>query len=203
MYTYIYAQVEINKNKDDHRPQERSSNLFSLGNKQMILKKKTLKKNLSNRKPISYSTEFRLDINLNNFVRKLCPAMINAFLLYIPCIYKRDYSTGRNNGSLIQKNIQLLGHSLCLSVSLSLCPSVSLSLCLSVPLSLCLSASLSLCLSVSLSLCLSLSVSLSLCLSVSLSLRLSASQSVIGGFGGMGVVRGSYPLAVKLLRIRN
>ena len=24
-----------------------------------------------NRKPISYSTEFRLDINLNNFVRKL------------------------------------------------------------------------------------------------------------------------------------
>ena len=31
-------------------------------------------KNFSNRKPISYSTEFRLDINLNNFVRKLCPA---------------------------------------------------------------------------------------------------------------------------------
>ena len=41
------------------------------------MKKKTLKKNPSNRKPISYSTEFRLDINLNNFVRKLCPAMIN------------------------------------------------------------------------------------------------------------------------------
>ena len=38
------------------------------------MKKKTLKKNPSNRKPISYSTEFRLDINLNNFVRKLCPA---------------------------------------------------------------------------------------------------------------------------------
>ena len=37
---------------------------------------KTLKKNSSNRKPISYSTEFRLDINLNNFVI-LCPAMIN------------------------------------------------------------------------------------------------------------------------------
>ena len=36
-------------------------------------------KNSSNRKPISYSTEFRLDINLNNFVRKLCPAMINVF----------------------------------------------------------------------------------------------------------------------------
>ena len=34
----------------------------------MILKKKTLKKNPSNRKPISYSTEFRLDINLNNLV---------------------------------------------------------------------------------------------------------------------------------------
>ena len=32
-----------------------------------------------NRKPISYSTEHRLDINLNNFVRKLCPAMINVF----------------------------------------------------------------------------------------------------------------------------
>ena len=35
------------------------------------MKKKTLKKNPSNRKQISYSTEFRLDINLNNFVRKL------------------------------------------------------------------------------------------------------------------------------------
>ena len=42
------------------------------------MKKKTLKKNPSNRKPISYSTEFRMDINLNNFVRKLCPAMING-----------------------------------------------------------------------------------------------------------------------------
>ena len=38
----------------------------------MILKKKTLKKNPSNRKPISYSTEFRLDNNLNNCVGKLC-----------------------------------------------------------------------------------------------------------------------------------
>ena len=63
------------KNKDDHR---RRCNLFCLGNKWMM-KKETLKKNPSNRKPISYSTEFRLDINLNNFVRKLCPAMINAF----------------------------------------------------------------------------------------------------------------------------
>ena len=44
-----------------------------------MMKKKTLKKNPSYQKPISYSTEFRLDINLNNFVRKLCPAMINAF----------------------------------------------------------------------------------------------------------------------------
>ena len=37
-----------------------------------MMKKKTLKKNPSNRKPskISYSTEFSLDINLNNFVRK-------------------------------------------------------------------------------------------------------------------------------------
>ena len=59
------------KNKDDHRPQERRCNLFSLGNKWMM-KKKTLKKNPSNRKTISYSTEFRLDINLNYFVRKLC-----------------------------------------------------------------------------------------------------------------------------------
>ena len=66
------------KNKDDHRPWERRCNLFSLGNKWMM-KKKKLKKNPSNRKPISYSTEFRLDINLNNFERKLCPAMINAF----------------------------------------------------------------------------------------------------------------------------
>ena len=32
---------------------------------------KTLKENLSYRKLISYSTEFRLDINLNNFVEKL------------------------------------------------------------------------------------------------------------------------------------
>ena len=30
-----------------------------------MMKKKTLKKNSSNRKPISYFTEFRLDINLN------------------------------------------------------------------------------------------------------------------------------------------
>ena len=45
----------------------------------MILKKKTPKKNPSNRKLISYSTEFRLNINLNNFVRKTCEAMINAF----------------------------------------------------------------------------------------------------------------------------
>ena len=35
-------------------------------------------KNPSDRKPISYSTEFMLDINLNNFVGKLCPAMKNA-----------------------------------------------------------------------------------------------------------------------------
>ena len=67
-------------NKDDHRPQERRCNKFNLGNKWMM-KKKTLKKIPSNRKPISYSTEFRLDINLNNFVRKLCPAMINVLYL--------------------------------------------------------------------------------------------------------------------------
>ena len=42
----------------------------------MVLKKKTLKKNPSYRKPISYSTEFRLD---NNFVGKFCSARINAF----------------------------------------------------------------------------------------------------------------------------
>ena len=40
----------------------------------MILKKKTLKKNPSKPKPISYSTEFRLDNNLNKFVE-----IINAF----------------------------------------------------------------------------------------------------------------------------
>ena len=60
----------------------------------MILKKKTLKKNHSNRKPISYFTEFRLD----NFVRKLCAAMINVFQDILCYIYKRDYSTGENNG---------------------------------------------------------------------------------------------------------
>ena len=61
-------------------------------------------KNSSNRKPISYSTEFRLDINLNNFVRKLCPAMINVFqetFCYTLHLFKRDYSMGGNNGSLI------------------------------------------------------------------------------------------------------
>jgi hypothetical protein len=46
----------------------------------MVLKKKTLKKNPSNGKPISYSTDFRLDINLNNFEGKLCAAMINGEL---------------------------------------------------------------------------------------------------------------------------
>ena len=43
-----------------------------------MMKKKTQKNSSSHRKPISYSTEFRLDINLNNFVRKLCPAMKNV-----------------------------------------------------------------------------------------------------------------------------
>ena len=43
------------------------------------MKKKTLKKNSFNRKSISSSTDVRLDINLNNFVRKLFPAMINVF----------------------------------------------------------------------------------------------------------------------------
>ena len=63
-----------------------------------------LKKNPSNRKPISYSTEFRLDINLNNFEGKLCAAMINAFqdifgnTLHI---YTLDYSTVGHDGSLI------------------------------------------------------------------------------------------------------
>ena len=47
---------------------------------------------------------------------------------------------------------------------------------------------------------LSLSLSVSLCLSLSFSLSV---LTVIRGFGGEGVVRGSYPLAVKLLRIRN
>ena len=42
----------------------------------MILKKKTMKKNPI-RKLISYFTEFRLDIDLNNFVRKVCTSMIN------------------------------------------------------------------------------------------------------------------------------
>ena len=57
------------------------------------MKKKTPKKNSSNRKPISCSTEFRLDINLNNFVRKLCPAMVNVFQekhSVIPCIYLNE-----------------------------------------------------------------------------------------------------------------
>ena len=35
--------------------------------------------NTSDRKAILYSTEFRLGINLNNFVGKLCAVMINAF----------------------------------------------------------------------------------------------------------------------------
>ena len=98
--------------------------------------------------------------------------------------------------------------SVCLSVSLSLCLFVSLSLCLSVARCLCLSVFLSLCLFVSLSLC--LSVSLSLCLSVSLSLCLSVSLSVLPvcfdcerRIWEEWLRRGSYPLAVNLLRIRN
>ena len=57
------------------------------------MNKKTQKKNSSNRKPISYATEFWLDINLNNFVRKLCPAMINVFqeaFCYTLNLFKRD-----------------------------------------------------------------------------------------------------------------
>ena len=51
--------------------------------------KKTIQKNPSNPKPNSYFTEFRLNINLNNFVGKLCAAIINAFqdfLLYFAFI---------------------------------------------------------------------------------------------------------------------
>ena len=60
--------------------QGRSSSIgANISNKWIILKKKTLKKNPSNRKPISYSTEFRLGIYLNNVIGKLCAAMINAF----------------------------------------------------------------------------------------------------------------------------
>ena len=57
-----------------------------------MMKKKTPKRNSSNRNPISYSTEFRLDINLNNFVRKLCPTMINVFqeTFCYPCIYLNE-----------------------------------------------------------------------------------------------------------------
>ena len=56
-----------------------------------MMKKKKLKKNPSNRKPISYSTEFRLDINLNNFVRKLCPAFQIRFKIHsvILCILNK------------------------------------------------------------------------------------------------------------------
>ena len=72
----------------------------------MMKKKKTLKKNPS--KPFSYSTEFSLDINLNNFEGKLCAARINAFKDIF--IHKRDYSTGGHNGSL--KKIYWPGHSL-------------------------------------------------------------------------------------------
>ena len=40
-------------------------------------------KNPSNQRPISYSTEFRLDIiNLNNFVIKLCPAIAHFIKPY-------------------------------------------------------------------------------------------------------------------------
>ena len=63
------------------------------------MKKKTPKKNSSNRKLISLSTEFRLDINLKNLVRKLCSAMINVFqetFCYALHLFKRDYSTGGN-----------------------------------------------------------------------------------------------------------
>ena len=48
------------------------------------------KKNSSNRKPISYSTEFRLDINLNNFVRKLCSAHSVIPSIYLNEIIQRE-----------------------------------------------------------------------------------------------------------------
>ena len=77
--------------------------------------------------------------------------MINAFqdTFCYTLHFEQDYSTGGNNGSLIQKTIQLLGHSLSLSlylyVSLFVCLFVSLFVCLFVCLSLCLFVSLSLC----------------------------------------------------------
>ena len=44
----------------------------------MILKKKTLKNNTSNRKLISHSNYFKLKFNLNIFVGKLCAVMMNT-----------------------------------------------------------------------------------------------------------------------------
>ena len=72
-----------------------------------MMKKKTLKKNSSNRKPISYSTEFRLDINLNNFVRKLCPAMIYVFQETggeLKCYI--NIQTDRQTDKLLEKNLK-------------------------------------------------------------------------------------------------
>ena len=60
------------------------------------MKKKTLKNNPSNRKPISYSTEFRLDINLNNFVKvvrsydKYVSRYILLYLAFINEIIQRE-----------------------------------------------------------------------------------------------------------------
>ena len=68
------------------------------------MKKKTLKKNPSNRKPISYSTEFRLDINLNNFVKKLCPAMINAFQAYLSTLWLYAMARRRTFASLASQD---------------------------------------------------------------------------------------------------
>jgi hypothetical protein len=48
-----------------------------------------------------YSTETKLDNNSNNFVRKLCPAMINVFQESFVIPYKKIYSMGGINGNPI------------------------------------------------------------------------------------------------------
>ena len=60
----------------------------------MIFKKKTVKKNLYKSEPISYSTEFRVNNNLNNFVGKLFAVKINAFQGVERRSYQRRFQMG-------------------------------------------------------------------------------------------------------------
>ena len=57
-----------------------------------MMKKKKLKKNPYNRKPISYPTEFRLNINLNNLEESCAHKCVSRYILLYLAFWKRLFN---------------------------------------------------------------------------------------------------------------